>query len=107
MESSTTTTYVTTTSVTTSSTVPIKYKLGDVNKNGVVDAVDASSVLAYYARTSTNQEGGYDEEQKLAADVNYDGAINAVDASNILSYYAYFSTTPKGEAKPMEEFMKK
>ena len=82
------------------------YTLGDLNRDGEINAVDASSVLAYYARISTNQDGGYDEEQKLAADVNYDGLINAVDASNILSYYAYVSTT-KETPMSMEEYMKK
>jgi hypothetical protein len=81
-------------------------KLGDVNNDGIINAVDASSVLAYYAMISTNQDGGYDDEQKLAADVNHDGNINAVDASNILSYYAYVSTT-KEKPMSMEEFMKK
>ena len=71
-----------------------------------INAVDASSVLAYYAMISTNQEGRFDEEQKLAADVDHDGRINAVDASNILAYYAYVSTT-KGTPMSMEEFMKK
>lgn len=83
------------------------YVLGDVNKDGKINAVDASSVLAYYARTSTNQEGGYDDAQQLAADVNHDGVINAVDASNILSYYAYSSSTSDAVVKTMEEFMKK
>ena len=86
--------------------IPV-FLLGDVNKNGVVDAVDTSSVLAYYAMTSTNRNGGYDEQQKLAADVNIDMNINAVDASNILAYYAYVAITPEGEAKTMEEYMKK
>ena len=81
--------------------------LGDVNNDGEINAVDASSVLAYYAMTSTNNDGGYDENQKLAADVNHDGDINAVDASNILAYYAYVATTPEGEVKTMEEYMKK
>ncbi len=52
-----------------------------------------SNFTLSYARISTNQEGGYNEEQMLAADVNHDGMINAVDASNILAYYAYASTT--------------
>lgn len=83
----------------------IEYTLsnGEAVVNGVVDA---SSVLAYYAMISTNQDGGYGEEQKLAADVNHDGLINAVDASSILSYYAYISTT-KEKIISMEEFMKK
>ncbi|WP_297958130.1 leucine-rich repeat protein [uncultured Ruminococcus sp.] len=81
--------------------------MGDVNRDGEINAVDASSVLAYYAMTSTNQDGGYDEDQKTAADVNHDGDINAVDASNILAYYAYVATTAEGEAMTMEEYMKK
>ena len=94
-------------STTTSTTTqPDEYKLGDVNNDGKVNAVDASSVLAYYAMISTNQDGGYDEEQKLAADVNHDGMINAVDASNILAYYAYVSTT-KEDILSMVEYMKK
>lgn len=86
--------------------VPVDSDMGDVNFDGNVNAVDASMVLAYYARVSTNQEGGYNEEQILAADVNQDRLINAVDASYILSYYAYTSTT-KEEIMSVEEYMKK
>ena len=67
--------------------------LGDINSDGYINAVDASSVLSYYARISTDQEGGYNALQKLNADVNHDRLINAVDASSILSYYAYNSTS--------------
>jgi hypothetical protein len=104
----TTTTTTTTTSVTTTanSDETTEYKLGDVNDDGMVNAVDASSVLAYYALISTNQEGEYNEEQMLAADVNHDGMINAVDASNILAYYAYASTT-KEDILSIDEYMKK
>ena len=106
----TTTTTVTdineTASTTTSPVTQPDYTLGDVNNDGKINAVDASDVLAYYARISTNQEGGYTEEQKLAADVTHDGSINAVDASNILAYYAYISTT-KETPMSMEEYMKK
>ena len=80
--------------------------MGDVNFDGNVNAVDGSMVLAYYAMISTNQDGGYDANQKLAADVDRNGSINAVDASNILSYYAYVSTT-KETPMSMEEFIKK
>ena len=97
----TTTTSVTTTekstttatTTTTTQTNPTKYNLGDVDNNSVIDAVDASKVLAYYARISTKQDGGFSESQKQAADVNKDGIIDAVDASKILTYYAYASTT--------------
>ena len=81
--------------------------LGDVNADGKIDAVDASSVLAYYAQISTNQIGEYTDDQKLSADVNQDKMINAVDASNILTYYAYASTAPEGEEKSLGEYMKK
>ncbi|MBR5682111.1 MAG: hypothetical protein IKW96_02345 [Ruminococcus sp.] len=80
--------------------------LGDVNADGYINAVDASKVLAYYARISTNQIGEYTEDQKLSADVNHDKMINAVDASNILAYYAYSSTTKEAPIS-MEEYMKK
>ena len=79
--------------------------LGDINSDGYINAVDASSVLSYYARISTNQEGGYDALQKLNADVNQDRLINAVDASNILAYYAYASTT-KEDIISLETYMK-
>ena len=81
-------------------------QLGDVNSDGYIDAVDASSVLAYYTLISTNKNGGYNEEQKLTADVNHDGWINAVDASNILAYYA-FASTAKEDIVSIEAYMKK
>ena len=82
------------------------YVLGDVDSDSKIDAVDASSVLTYYAMTSTNKDGGFNEAQKLAADVDKNGAINAVDASNILSYYAYTATT-KENVISFEEFLSK
>ena len=80
--------------------------LGDINNDGKVNAVDASTVLTYYANISTNKDGGFTESQKKAADVDNNGDINAVDASYILSYYAYTSTT-KEDIMSIEEYMKK
>ena len=71
---------------------PKDYKLGDINDNSIVDAVDASMALSYYAKISTKTEGGFNKGQQLAADVNTDEVIDAVDASKILAYYAYAST---------------
>ena len=104
----TTTTPTTTTTVTTKANPDetTEYKLGDVNNDRMINAVDASEVLTYYAMTSTNKNGDLDANQKLAADVDRNGSINAVDASNILSYYAYVSTT-KETPMSMEEFIKK
>lgn len=92
------------TSSTTTAPVEQDYMLGDVNGDKYINAVDASTVLTYYAQISTNQKGDLDDKQKLAADVNHDGSINAVDASCILSYYAYVSTT-KDEVKSLSEFL--
>jgi hypothetical protein len=85
---------------------PTEYILGDVNNDGHINAVDASTVLTYYALISTNKDGGFSSTQKISADVNNDGLINAVDASCILSYYAYVSTT-KENIMSLEEFLKK
>lgn len=98
--SSTATTTASTTAAvtkTTSTTTvkPAEYKLGDVDNNGMVDAVDSSLVLAYYAKISTHSDGGFTDIQKKAADMNGDGQIDAVDASNILAYYARVSTNGK------------
>ena len=87
----TTTTVTTTTTITTTTTAPL-IPHGDANGDGRVDAVDASVILAHYARISTGSRAILSREQQLAADVNGDGIIDAVDASCILSYYAYLST---------------
>ena len=97
---------VTTTVTTATDQKTSQFDIGDVNNDGQINAVDASSVLSYYAMISTNKDGGYTEEQKLAADVNNDGQINAVDASCILSYYAYVSTT-KEDIMSISDFLKK
>lgn len=80
------------------------YRLGDIDSDNKINAVDASIVLSYYAMISTSGEGGLSEAQRKAADVDKNGAINAVDASNILSYYAYTSTS-KSSTKSFEEYI--
>lgn len=68
------------------------YKLGDVNGDGMVDAVDASYILRIYAVYSTDGTPEETEEQLLSAEVNGDGLIDAVDAAIVLAYYAHLST---------------
>ncbi|MBO7473758.1 MAG: hypothetical protein J6U00_07110 [Ruminococcus sp.] len=75
-------------------TVPepvIKVKKGDPNGDGIIDAVDASYMMANYAKIST---GVYepDIEDIMTCDVNDDGMMDAVDASIVLAYYAYVSS---------------
>ena len=56
----------------------IKYQLGDINQDGVVDTKDLSYLLYYL-----NGWSGYDldAEQQILADINQDGIINGLDRS--------------------------
>lgn len=65
---------------------------GDVNDDGVINAVDASAVLTEYALIATGGGPTFNQKKNIAADVNEDGVINAVDASKILTYYAVQAT---------------
>lgn len=62
-----------------------KWYVGDVNRDGQVNAVDASIILQHYALTST---GLPSKIYEIAADLNHDGHINAIDASIVLTKYA-------------------
>lgn len=61
-------------------------QMGDVNRDGTVDPLDAALILAYDAGTAV-----LDEEQKRLGDVNGDGATDPIDASLILGYDAGIS----------------
>jgi len=63
--------------------VEIPNKPGDVNGDGMINALDAALILQYDAKL-------IDETQldKTAADVNGDGQVNALDSSLILQYDA-------------------
>ena len=76
--------------------------LGDVNRDGMTDASDASQILGIYAIYSTGGTPTETAEQLLSADVNGDGMIDASDASTVLAYYAYLST---GGTVDIETFM--
>ena len=67
--------------------------LGDINSDNAINAVDASDILAEYARVSTNQKSQFTEEQQTAADVDNNCFINGLEASLILSFYAYRATS--------------
>ena len=64
--------------------------LGDVNRDRLIDAIDASIILANYAKYSTSSDKPAESELAVQ-DVNGDGFIDAVDASSVLTYYAYVS----------------
>lgn len=73
---------------------------GDVNMNGVIDAIDASMILSEYAKVSSGEVGNFTTTQRFLADINSDKKINAVDASQILETYAYNAT--HDEAMPID-----
>lgn len=52
------------------------YRLGDVNRDGNIDSLDAMLVL----------QGSLTETQRLAADVNQDNIVDSEDADLILAY---------------------
>lgn len=111
--STTTTTTTTSTETTTTTTSPVTGPpdphegiiLGDVNMDGDVNSVDASQILAEYARIATNGEPAFNEKQNIAGDVDENGDINSVDASKVLAFYAY--TASGGTITDMREWLKK
>lgn len=75
-----------------SSIKPQNIVYGDINGDGLIDTVDASQILVYYAELSANVETSFNEKQKISADVNGDGLVDSVDSSDVLSFYSYLST---------------
>ena len=96
------TTTTTASPVTTTTSAVTEKTLGDMDGNGILDAVDASKMLAVYAKYSTGAAAPT-EEDTAVADVNKDGYIDAVDAAKVLAYYAHTST---GGKLTIEEFLK-
>ncbi|HBB72478.1 MAG TPA: hypothetical protein DCZ71_07735, partial [Ruminococcus sp.] len=85
-------------------TEPVQgWKLGDVNRDGIVDSADASELLKNYASVSTGGDP-IDEETLKISDVNFDGLADSSDASRILEYYSFIST---GGNMTSDEFFKK
>ncbi|MCL2513335.1 MAG: dockerin type I domain-containing protein [Oscillospiraceae bacterium] len=68
------------------------YKIGDVNNDGVVDAMDARLVLRHTAKLETLAGSAL-----KAADVNGDGAADASDARIILRAVAGLEALPERE----------
>ena len=69
-------------------------KLGDLNADNKVDAVDASMILSNYSRYSTTDDTPTEADLAIS-DINRDNRIDAVDASTVLTYYAYASVDGK------------
>lgn len=65
---------------------------GDINGDGLIDAADATLILAEYSALSTNGVSMFSDSQKVSADINKDGFTDACDSSLILAFYSYLST---------------
>lgn len=86
--------------------MPYSCALGDINNDKKIDSVDASGVLAEYARLSSGRNAQFGEKEKKAADVDKNSKIDSVDASQILAYYAYLSLLKEGaEVKTISDFI--
>lgn len=93
----TTTTTTTTKPVTTPAVTTQTIMLGDVDESGIIDAADASTVLAAYAAVQTGSKSPLTEAQQKTADVDENGTVDASDASSILAFYAYKQTGGKDD----------
>lgn len=74
-----------------------KYALGDLNKDGKIDSVDASQTLKLSSKLASGKTLTREEEDKASrADMNRDGKIDTTDASLILNYYSKRATSWEG-----------
>ena len=64
----------------------------DINKDGAINAVDASIALTEYAQTATGNAPTLSKTEIYIADCDGNEIINAIDASNILQIYTENST---------------
>ena len=78
----------------------VKYQLGDIDRNGIVDTRDLLYLVRY-----VNGWNGYnlDAEQQILADINQDGKINAVDRNTLAQMISNRTTSslPYLDKKPI------
>jgi len=60
---------------------------GDLDENGVIDAVDAQTALMFYVDSLSGMESNITDQQMTVGDINGDHFIDPVDAQLILMYY--------------------
>lgn len=72
--------------------ITVGERKGDINGDGIIDAVDSTLVLMHYASMSTDGTGTIEDDKLSVADYNGDGFIDAIDATAILVHYAEMST---------------
>lgn len=78
------------------------YSIGDINNDKVINANDASLILAEYASLSVGGDSTFSDIQKISADMDKNGTVDATDASIILAYYSYAAT---GGNETIEQYL--
>lgn len=71
---------------------PADDQVGDVNRDGFINAADASDVLAEYSLMSTGNAGSFGGYKLYTGDFDRNGRIDASDATAILLEYSRLST---------------
>lgn len=69
-----------------------KDTVGDVNRDGYINAADASDVLMEYSLMSTGGKGTFSGYKQYTGDYDGNGRIDAADATEILQEYSRLST---------------
>ncbi len=77
-------------------------RVGDVNNDTAVSAVDAADLLIYAADSGTGTGSPLAIDALWASDINADGAADSTDAAFILRYAAYIGS---GGTMTLEEFL--
>lgn len=66
-------------------------KKGDYNKDGTIDASDASEILTHYAKESSGNTIDVSKELFISVDIDGSDVIDSYDASKVLEHYAKLS----------------
>ena len=82
-------------------------QIGDVNRDGVIDILDASLILEAYSLLSNNiSSDKFTSLDYVLCDVNRDGYVNSLDATNVQKYYRYVASLSENDVVPsIEEYM--
>lgn len=80
-------------------TINLVSDIGDVTRDGRIDAVDASRILRAYADLNSDEHKEISDDMLKYGDINDDGILDATDASLVLRYYVISSAhkTPDWE----------
>ena len=79
-------------------------KLGDVNGDGYINAVDSSVILQYTAQLATSGMT-LSQEELLVMDADHDSKVTSNDSRLVLSYYTYVAVGSDTDKMTFKEFL--